>query len=254
MSTDSEPIESYLDELYEQLRSEPRTARRLLAETEAHLHDRAEALVAQGRDRHDAELEAVRAFGPAAAIAAQHDVPVPLRFARLTQSLALLGAVGLIAIGVSGGVAAAMNALFGRAFVGNLHEAYPLTACRHFLAVQQGAHTCGTAAILENSADAVSLRLLAGVAGLVLLAAVLVWRRIRPRHTAPLSPALAGTVFGLGALALIGHSLDLLVVQGSNGVGFFLSGGIVAAVLALFYFGEWCVRTRVVRFSAPLRR
>jgi hypothetical protein len=135
-----------------------------------------------------------------------------------------------VAIGVSGGVAAAMNALFGRAFVGNLHEAFPFSACQHFLAVQPSTTSCGRAAVLENSSDAVALRLAVGLLGLLIIGAVWVWRRVRPQHTGPVSSVLACTVFGLGALALIGASVDLAITRGSDGVGWYLSGGLVAAI------------------------
>jgi hypothetical protein len=128
-----------------------------------------------------------------------------------------------------------MNALFGRAFVGNQHELYPFSACRHFLAVQQSATTCGRAAVLENSTDAVTLRLAAGVVGLLVIGAVLLWRRVRPQDTAPVSPALACAAFGVGALGLIGASVDLAFTRGSDGVGWYLSGGLVAAIACACY-------------------
>jgi hypothetical protein len=168
--TTSQPIDVFLDDLYRRLRGNPRTARRLLAEAEAHLRDSAAALQATGMDAASAEREAVDRFGTPAEIAAQSAGAVSRRLGALARAGVLLGGIGLVAVGVSGGIAALMNAVSGRDFVGALHQTYPGAACRHFLAVQPSAGDCAHAAILENSDDAVILRLLAGLAGLLLLA------------------------------------------------------------------------------------
>ena len=44
---------------------------------------------------------------------------------------------------------------------------YPAAGCQHWLTLWPHAHSCAQAAVLENSSDAVSLRLAVGVLGLV---------------------------------------------------------------------------------------
>jgi hypothetical protein len=81
---------------------------------------------------------------------------------------------------------------------------------------------------------------LAGLAGLILLGATwLVQRRFgRRAATAGVLPVwlmdvLATAAFAVGAVVLVALSVDLAVQTGSSGVGFYLSGGIVAALGAI---------------------
>ena len=61
---DDSPIGFYLDDLFEATRAlPPRDARYLLAETEAHLRDSADAAMADGAQSYEAELGALAAFG-----------------------------------------------------------------------------------------------------------------------------------------------------------------------------------------------
>ena len=93
----------------------------------------------------------------------------------LVMSAWMLASIGLLAIGLSGLVAQAMNAALGPRFVGAIPGAARFTAatCRSWLADNPGAQRLAdaAAAILETSGDAVRLRLLAGIAGLDLLVA-----------------------------------------------------------------------------------
>lgn len=237
MTRDEGPIEAFLDELYRQLSCAPRVARRLLAEAEAHLHDSAAAIEATGVDRETAEQRAVDRFGAPGRIAAQAPTaprrPVPLALALVRAAVALAG-VGLVAVGLSGAVAAVMNAAFGSSFVGAVHQTYSGAQCRHLLAVQPSAVDCAHAAILENSSDAVSLRLLAGAAGVLLLAVAWFWRRASGAHAwstglpPAVLPAVGLSAFGAAALWLTGQTLDLALLGGSDGTGFYLSGAVVA--------------------------
>src|SRR5438270_2278991 len=176
-----EPIEDYLDELLSCLRLPPRQTRRLLSETEDHLRQTADASEERGLSRVQAEREAVRAFGSASRIASEAgssrraDPATVLRLSLCT--LVMLAGTALAAIGLSGAVAAAFIALAGPHFVGGLPQTYPAGLCRYFLIVHPGAVNCGAAATLENSQDAVGLRLLAGAFGGVLLSAAVYSRR-----------------------------------------------------------------------------
>jgi cytochrome bd-type quinol oxidase subunit 1 len=96
--------------------------------------------------------------------------------------------------------------------------------------------------MLENSSDAVTLRLAAGVLGLAALAAYHLTRR-RSRDLLPESftPTVAMTLFGVAGLVLAGLSVDSTVLGLRSGLGtaagagFYLSGAIVALVMALRY-------------------
>lgn len=239
-----EPVEDYLDRLYLQLDCAPRDARRILDESAAHLRDAADEGEANGMSRADAERAAVDRFGAPEEIARacrraawQRDrVGLGVTVAR--RVLSLIG-VGLIAVGASGLVALAMNHLFGRSFVGQLPQTYSAASCRHFAQLHPGAGGCAQAALLENADDAVTLRLLAGALGiLVLLVAWLSRHRDRGGFgvlPGLFAPIVALTVFGTGAALLAGQSVDLAVTHGSGGVGFYLSGAVVATVASAGY-------------------
>jgi hypothetical protein len=103
--------------------------------------------------------------------------------------------------------------------------------------IEEGAHNCAQAAILETSGDAVRLRLLAGIAGLVLLAACHLARRRWPDALLPdgFVPTVAVSVSGLAGLGLAWLATNQGVVGVSSGPGFYLSGAIVSLGVAAVY-------------------
>lgn len=222
-TNDMTPIDDYLDELLRRTHADPRTTRRLLDEASDHLACAAAELEAAGKPRVDAEREAVRLFGSATDLARTFG---RRSFGYLVletlRAAILLGAWGLVAIGISGGVAAMMNALFGQRFVG-------------------GATVLGTggSTIAEAAHDAVTLRVLAGVAGLLVLGGYAVLRRYtRPAAVLPpgLVDALGAAAFAAAAVALTGASVDQAMRGvGGNGVGFFLSGALVSLIAAILF-------------------
>lgn len=240
-----EPIEEYLDELYARLGGATRDARRVLEESAAHLRDAAGEGERAGLSRVEAEQAAVARFGSPAHVAgacARAHGPSPRQLVvDVAHASVLLGGLGLVGVGLSGAVVAALNAIFGYRFVGALPGSYSPAACRHFLAAHPGAGSCARAAVLENGQDAVSLRILAGLAGLVLLALGWAWRRrsTRAGSRRALAPVLVDSVaaaaFAAGAVLLAGQSVDLAVQTGSGGVGFYLSGAVIAAVGAVLF-------------------
>jgi hypothetical protein len=246
----TDPVEDYLDELYAALRVSPRTGRRILAETEDHLRDAVADGLAHGLSEDAAAHRAVQRFGPSGAVARAHRVrlnrrPPAAAGAGMIRMAWLLAAVGLIAIGVSGAVAAGMTAVFGHAFVGGTPAGTTWSAadCGHFLAVWPSAHGCAQAAALENSADAVSLRGLAGVGGLILLAGYRAAGRWRGTGRGwgldglpdSFPPAVGTVVFGTAGVLLTGIAIDLAAFDDGHGTGFYLSGGIVALGVAAGY-------------------
>jgi hypothetical protein len=148
-----------------------------------------------------------------------------------------LGAVSLIGVGASGVVAAFLNHTAGRSFVGGASAGSRFSAadCRYWQAAWH-VTTCAQAAMLERSSDAVSLRIVAGIAGLVALAGYLVARRLG-RTRRRLFPALASGFFGLATVALVVltglHGRVPFVVP--TGAGAYLSGAIVTAALTAGY-------------------
>jgi hypothetical protein len=203
--TSPEPIEEYLDTLYLSLKGNPRQARRLLAEAEAHLRDAADAATAGGLDPLEAERAAVANFGPPTGVVPRPGVPAIL--GDLTYLGVKLGAIGLVAVGLSGLVALVMNLAFGRSFVGNGAGNYSAADCQRYLAIWPHATSCAQAAMFEGSSDAVSLRVAAGLVGALVLVALRFWRR--PARTTPtlpaaIAPTIAATAFGGAAAWLLG--------------------------------------------------
>jgi hypothetical protein len=246
MSAPGDPIEEYLDLLYARLRTSPRQARRVLAEAEDHLREAVADGLSAGMTEHEAQEAAISSFGSVRAVVRAHDArlrrfPALVVLGDLVMSAWMLAGVGLLAIGVSGLVAEAMNAAFGPRFVGAIPSAARFTAatCRSWLADNPGAHTCTQAAILETSGDAVRLRLLAGIAGLVLLAAYHLARRYWSDPMLPdgFVPTVAVSLFGLAGLAGLGLAwlATSQGVAGVSGPGFYLSGAIVSLAVAAVY-------------------
>jgi vacuolar-type H+-ATPase subunit H len=242
-------VEDYLDQLYARLRCAPRDAREILAEAEDHLREAVTDGLAAGLTQAEAQQQAVSGFGSVRAVVRAHDA----RLRRLPTIAVLrdvilaawrLGAVALVAVGASGLVAWLMNAVFGRPFVGGAPGAvrYPAASCQHWLSLWPHAHSCAQAAMLENSSDAVTLRLAAGVLGVAALAVYHLARR-HSRDLLPdsFTPTVAMTLFGAAGLGLAALSVDGTAVGlpsgpgTAPGAGFYLSGAIVALVMALRY-------------------
>lgn len=219
------PIEDLLDELLRRTRADARTTRRLLDEASDHLYTTAAELELGGLSRHEAEVEAVRRFGPVTPIAqAVRRHTFLTLVVETVRSAVFLTGCGLIAVGGSGIVALLMNVFAGRGFVGG-----------------RTALTGAGPSVQEVADDAVVLRVLAGLVGLAVLAAYLIWHR----RTGGPSVLPAGLVDALGAAAFAAAtaSLTLLatdqaVQNGSRGVGFTLSGALVAGPACVYF----CVR------------
>ena len=238
------PIDAYLDDLFARLPRHDGQLRRVLAEVEDHLRDSAAAGEAAGLQPEDAERTAVARFGAPDLVAAGFRPRFsPWRLGvDLVRTAWTLAAVGLLAIGVSGVVAAFLDRLVGPSSLGGSASAAgrSLPDCVHLLRVQPGAGTCAQAAVLETADDAVFLRLLAGALGLLLLVALRLVRRRLPESVLPstFAPTVAVCAFGGAAALLFACATHVLAVDPQPvGAGFFLSGAAVAAVAALGYSG-----------------
>ncbi len=252
-TTDGDLIEDYLDQLYAGLRGSPRRGRRLLAEAEDHLRQGVAEGVAAGLSERAAQEAAISGFGSVRAVVRAHQVqrqhvPGLAVLADLVMSAWKLGSIGLLAVGASGLVVAAMNALFGRSFVGAVAPGttLPAAGCQYWLSIWPHVHSCAQAYMLESSSDAVTLRGAAGLLGLVLLAGYLLARRLAARRGwAPgvlpdgFTPTIAVSLFGAAGLGLawlaLMHGGGPTPIGGITGPGCYLSGAIVALVMAAAY-------------------
>ncbi|MBO0776481.1 MAG: hypothetical protein J2P34_09210 [Actinobacteria bacterium] len=238
--TGGDLIEEYLDLLYAGLRSQPREARRILAEAEDHLREGMAEGLAAGLAEREAAEHAISSFGSVRAVVRAHQQR-PLRRppAALLTGLAAaawqLVSIGLLAVGASGLVAAVMNHSLGRQFVGGTPSAAGLSAadCRYYLAGWPSAHSCAQAWMQEISSDAVTLRVIAGLAGLVMFAGYLLARRWLPRALPPgFVPTVAVTVFGTAGAGLAWLAIAGRAAGVSNGPGYYASGALAALVVA----------------------
>lgn len=156
--------------------------------------------------------------------------------------LAQLAAIGLLAIGVSGLLAAALGALFGKQFVAGDAPGVMYTAerCAEFLRGYPAITDCTQAAIEHHFDETVAYRLAAGVLGLAGLAVTVPivrrYRRCTRAFVAPrnLTNAAGAALFGFAAavLLLLGGSGAAL---GVGNAGALLSGGLIALPLFGWY-------------------
>lgn len=248
-SVPDSPIEDYLDELTRLLATgRPRDLRYLVAETEAHLRDDVEAAVAAGTPVAVAEAQAVARLGPAHLVArAELDRQRP-SWSELAQrtvvSAIVLGAVGCIAVGVSGAIAAVIRVVSSASSL--VHpDGAALTAanCARWLANNPGAGTCRAAATSDWAAEVVYYRIALGLFGLIVLGALALVRRRAPKVVGGGLPrivgdAIATTLFVVAAGWTLALGVDALVQNGA-GWGQWLS----AAPVALAFAGVFVART-----------
>jgi hypothetical protein len=117
-----DPIELYLDRLLLELHGRARDVRRILAETEEHLRDATAQGVADGLGEAEAIERAIARFGRPREVArrfAPSPLALPARsvLEQLAAAILLLGTVGLLVLGASGGLAAGFGLAFGKSFV-----------------------------------------------------------------------------------------------------------------------------------------
>lgn len=223
MSSDT-PIEDYLDELLRRTHADPRTTRQLLDEANDHLFTTASELQGNGVTRIDAETEAVRRLGPVTGLArGSWRRSFGAMILETLRAATLLGGWGLVAVGLSGVLAALMTTIAGHSFVGAA------------TVLGTDGHT-----ITETANDAVSLRIFAGLVGLLVLTGHAVLRRRPPRRPTVLPRGLIDTLgaaaFAAATAVLAGASLAQAMTSGAtHGVGFFLSGALIALAAAIAF-------------------
>ena len=262
--TAPQTISEFLDTLLFELRDrEPRTARRVLAETEDHLREAAAARVAAGDDEAAAEAAAIAAFGRPGALAAAYPAqrlppgtqPIPL--AALARQFILFAGLVLVAVGVSGVILLVMGEVGGARFAVNSNSATaPAGSCVY--EVPPGAilelpdprfdPACQPFDVLRAVrayrhhafVEAVTLRLGLGVTGIACFALLWVsrgWGRSAPAGVAATAPFAAGAValISAGVFLFMGRDHD---VKSMDGAGWYYSAGLAAVFLLIVSLGQ----------------
>jgi len=241
-------VDRYLEALLLELRGRATGVRRILDEAEDHLRESVEAGIADGLAPDEAERRAIERFGSPQLVArrlargARVRPPVPV-LAQVVLALMLIGGIGLVGVGVSGALADGMGAAFGKAFVSadTNGVTYTPSRCADFLEYHPEARTCEAAATAHHFDEVVSYRLAAGVLGIAVLGAWWVARRRRwlwpdAAEAVPegFGAIVGAALFGVAAAGLLFQSIGAIVVGGdSSGTGQYLSGGLIAAVMAM---------------------
>jgi hypothetical protein len=246
---DDSPVEVYLDTLVASMTlRHPRALRHLLAETEAHLWDAVQQGLADGMTQHGAEEAAVSRFGSVELLAADEQRrtrPSWISLVRQVMSTGvLLGAVGAIAVGMSGLVAGAFWAIGGQSAVVAVAPGQRLSSadCARWLAADPTARSCRGAALSDWAWETVAYRVALGVLGCLALGLYLALRR----RTAPMggwyglpqpvASTIAVTLFAAAAAWTIGMGIDTLAVDSGRGNGQWFSAAIVC-LCAAGWFG-----------------
>jgi hypothetical protein len=248
------PIQAYLDDLLAASGGmRPREVRELLAEAEAHLYDDSAALVATGMSEHEAESEAVARFGPPARLAAADRDRLTTPVGKLLRQVAIsgvrLGAIGAIAVGVSGLLAGVFWIVGGSRAVIDVPAGQVLSAgdCARWLAGDPGAGSCRTAAINDWAAETVFYRIALGLLG-VLAVLALRWverRRTTMRGLDPIvSDTVATTIFGVAGAWTLGLGVSAIVSDSGHGSGQWFSAALVALVAFGYYAARLLTRLR----------
>ena len=223
-------IDDYLNDLVGLLRGRSKEVRRILVEVEEHLHDAVEAGAT--------EAEAIAAFGDPRTVARRFEPNAPRLLSSLVSMAWHLGAIGLIAIGLSGALSLGARATMGSSFVAGdpVGVTYTSARCADFAALHPEVPSCPRAASAHHADEVAVYRMAAGVLGLGALGVW--WFALRKRSSAlpsDLEPILAAAAFGLAALVLYGQGLVSLAEGLHHGAGQWLTGAIVATGFAAWF-------------------
>ncbi|HEX5368275.1 MAG TPA: permease prefix domain 1-containing protein [Dehalococcoidia bacterium] len=235
----SEPrnIEAYLDALAERLVLPPQRLRRVLAETEDHLRSSITSLIEEGVERDEAARLAIQRFGAPDVVAkgfARGPIASVALVMATARSLYGVAVVGLLAIGLSGVIAAVLGAAFGKSFVaGDVSGVtYTPARCDQFLTLWPHAANCMQAALMDHYDEVVFYRVLAGLLGLVALGGLWFLRRRVSSSRLPdwFAPTVGASIFSIAGLGLLAAAANP-----DGQVGGYISGAAVAAVVAVAY-------------------
>jgi hypothetical protein len=244
------PIEAYLDELLRiSAGMNARERRHLLAETEAHLRDDADAAITDGMAEHDAEVQALTRFGPASTLIQddrhRHRTPLGTLVRQTLRTGVLLGGVGAVAVGISGLIALIIRRVGGDRAVINVPSDRILSGndCSRWLQLDPHAHSCANAAIADWANETVTYRLALGLLGVVALLAFWWLNRRAARRgrsvgtmlSTMVSDSIAMTLFAVAGVWTLALGVDAVITSSGNGSGQWLSAAPVALAAAVFY-------------------
>lgn len=233
-------IERYLHRLAAALRGTDADAPRVLAEAEEHLRDAIRDGVAEGLTEEEAERRAVARFGSPRVVARRFGGRLAERevVRELARVVVPSGAIGLVAIGVSGVLAEVLGRLFGPAFVaGGMPSHYTSQRCAK---LGNPGHDCLNTLIRDHLSSIVGTRVTYGAFGLlVLVGYVLVRRRLGAARMMPrpgVVPVAGTTLYGVAAAVVLLPELAVVTYGGTRaGSGQSWSDGGVALVMFLVY-------------------
>ncbi|MFL6163766.1 MAG: permease prefix domain 1-containing protein [Jatrophihabitantaceae bacterium] len=240
-----DPVEEYLDGVLSCAPGSPRQVRRTLAEVEAHLAESARDLRAEGMPAEAARAEAVRRMGPPAWAV---DRPWPAGSARLSRpvrhrlvlAVLQLGGVAGIFVGLAGALAAGIRTIWGASAIATPFPAgaYSQADCRRWLAGYPSSHDCLTAMTADHAADFLRNAVLAGILGVLALAARRLLKRRWPHTpTSAAEPLIGAGLAALCALGFAGAGFDAVTVTRGQGAGQPLALAAAAAGAALLLAG-----------------
>ena len=242
------PIESYLDELVTRMPAEqPRALRQLLAETEAHLRDDAARAIVEGASPLDAEVDAVRRFGPVPGMVAAEQRRFTASLSTVVRQIAstawLLASIGAIAVGVSGIIAGVFERAAGAAALIDVRPGNVLSSadCARWLANDPSARDCRAAALHDWVGEVVVYRVMFGLLGVAALAVFFLlrrrWSRLHKWSMLPplVSDTIATIAFAIGAIWTLGTGIDTLAIGPGTGYGQWFSAALVALAAAVLF-------------------
>jgi hypothetical protein len=247
-------IDEYLDELLDALRVDGRRARRILIETEDHLAEAVRDRVAAGSTPAEAERSAIERFGPARELAlrfnngAESALSQKAWFLRLYLYAALLGGIGLIAVGIAGQISAGVGVAFGKDTVAGDQGGvtYTPARCAEYFEYAPGAANCEAAAT-DHHFDELWRNTTAALILGVLVVGSHLWLRRRyaatdegaalPRRAFAIVGAVAFGTAGLG-LAAVGGLGTILNAHAGN-AAFLVDGLVALAFFAAFAPSGW---------------
>lgn len=244
-NAENHEIERYLDGLVGRMTGSPRTIRRTLAEVEAHLYDSYAEELAAGRSEHEAGQRAVERIGPVTGLAEPLTLFSDLR-ALLRDFILVglrIGTVAALAYAMAGAVARIFQHVYGPGSLGAPwpQGSYSAAECASWMAGRPQAANCDQAQVLDHAQEFLLGTELAGIVGVLGLAAwVVLGRRWRTTPSTSLFPRGSAEAIG-AALALAGGLFAAAqgrtasqVAAGSLAGRDFSLG--VGAALALGYF------------------
>lgn len=241
-------IDAYLDRLFDCLSGSGASGRRLLQETEGHLHAALSAEMAAGLDENAAADRAIARFGTPEQVAGAHArqtrLPLPVALLRLVAAAwFFIGWTGAM-FALAGLLFAGFSALFGHAFVAPDpdYATYSVDYCAQLSVLYPGIADCQSAASASYVAKTISSLFTLGAIGLAALAAFWLARRSQKLRFLTIlpNPAMTASVGAVG-FGLVGFSgLVIGIVMLANGAqpgtGANLALGLAGLASFLMFF------------------